>query len=317
VVSQQWASHLLLDGEGLEFGSGKIHLSAETVLRGVNVFEGIRAYRGPGDDYSCIPGLDLHGRRLFDSARLLRIPDPGFSESVPRLCRQLVSMVDIPAGDWDLYIRPTLFLRTGAMTLSRSEISVGNVVLGRWIPSSSEPASVHCCSSTITREELNFGGVLAKAGANYTGIRLARLQAMDQGADEALILTREKLIVETGGANVFVVKQGFLSTPPVSDGALNGVTRYIVLRLASRVLGLPTEIRSVHRDEAYAADEVFLTGTQNEVSHVSRLDHIDYASHSDSITGRLYRLYIAYCNSLSESSGPTANSIDSFCDSIC
>jgi branched-chain amino acid aminotransferase len=112
----------------------------------------------------------------------------------------------------------------------------------------------------------------AKATANYANSALARVEALKAGFDEAVMLNTAGRVVEASAENIFIVKNGSLATPPISSGALEGVTRDSVIKIAKEN-GIECEIRDIARDELYTADEVFLTGTAAEIKPVGEIDN--------------------------------------------
>jgi branched-chain amino acid aminotransferase len=128
---------------------------------------------------------------------------------------------------------------------------------------------------------------LAKATANYANSALARVEAIRAGFDEAIMLNTNGKVIEASAENIFIVKDGLLITPPITSGALNGITRDTVLAIAKEN-NIPHEIRDITRDELYIADEVFLTGTAAGIKPVSEIDNRIIADGKDgSITNRV------------------------------
>ena len=129
--------------------------------------------------------------------------------------------------------------------------------------------------------------VHAKATANYANSALARVEALKSGFDEAIMLNANGMVVEASAENIFIVKDNILITPPVTSGALNGITRDSILTLA-REKRIPYEIRDIARDELYLADEVFLTGTAAGIKPVAEIDNRSIADGKEGwITRRL------------------------------
>jgi branched-chain amino acid aminotransferase len=123
---------------------------------------------------------------------------------------------------------------------------------------------------------------LAKATANYANSALARVEAIRAGFDEAIMLNTDGKVIEASAENIFIVKDGLLVTPPITSGALNGITRDTVLTIA-RENNIPHVIRDITRDELYIADEVFLTGTAAGIKPVSEIDNRMIADGKDGV----------------------------------
>jgi branched-chain amino acid aminotransferase len=112
----------------------------------------------------------------------------------------------------------------------------------------------------------------AKATANYANSVLARVEAIKAGFDEAIMLNSAGAVVEASAENIFIIKNNILATPPISSGALEGITRSSILDIAKEN-GIEYQIRNISRDELYTAKEVFLTGTAAEVKPVVEIDN--------------------------------------------
>jgi branched-chain amino acid aminotransferase len=123
---------------------------------------------------------------------------------------------------------------------------------------------------------------LAKATANYANSALARVEAIRAGFDEAIMLNTDGKVIEASAENIFVVKDGLLATPPITSGALNGITRDTVLTIAKEN-NIPHVIRDITRDELYIANEVFLTGTAAGIKPVSEIDNRMIADGKDGV----------------------------------
>jgi branched-chain amino acid aminotransferase len=128
---------------------------------------------------------------------------------------------------------------------------------------------------------------------NYLNNALAKLEARQRGADEALMLNGRGSVAEASVANVFAVTRGRLTTPPPSDGALEGITRRTVLELAARE-GVAAEERTLDRVDLLGADEVFLTGTGARIVPVGSLDRQTIGNGSHPTTERLSALFAAF-----------------------
>ncbi len=287
-----WCAVIWYNGSIVPFESACIHVTSETALRGVNVFEGLRAYWQPTRARYCIPGLDLHFERLTNSAAIARLPAGPLVDDLKIGCWQLLSALN---SDSDVYLRPTIYLDEGAYTARSEDLTVGAFIAARFLERSTGVPTVSCAISSWRREQLGTVTMLAKTGATYNNIRLARLEAQDRGADEAIFLNEQGLVTETGGACVFVVKDGLITTPRLQDGVLDGVTRRISMALMEQSLGLRTDERGVHRDELYTADEAFICGTLDEIRCVASVDGRHLRARPGDVTRQLYAFYTNVC----------------------
>lgn len=258
------------NGEVTDWEKATVHVWTETVLRAASVFEGIRAYWVADDERHYVVHLDRHLRRLRQSARLLGFPPHDFTAEFRKAVAELVIALGYRE---DVYLRPTVYLEKGAYTRD-----TGQMWLGTFMPLFPAPreesitTGVTCTISSWQRAGDSVIPPRAKAAANYHAFRLARLEASERGADEAIMLNHRGHIAETGGASVFVVRDGTVVTPPTSDSILESITRESAIRLLREELGIPVVERSVDRSELLIADEVFLTGTLCEITPVREID---------------------------------------------
>jgi branched-chain amino acid aminotransferase len=256
-----------IDGSFVPWHEATMHVSAHHY--GFGVFEGVRVYAS--ENGAAIFRLGDHTKRLFRSARMMKLTlPPAFSyESLNEAQAELVRRNRFG----DAYLRPFVFLDgvAGIRPCSR-DLSVHVAILGvDW--RAAEPRrvpGVTLKSSSFTRHPATSLLSKAKANGNYVGGMLALEEAQANGADDALLLDQNGFVTETSGANLFVVRNGELQTPPLSC-VLDGITRDTVIELATEA-GLRVSERQLTRDEVYVADEMFLTGTASEVTPVLRVD---------------------------------------------
>ena len=253
-----------IDGHVVDASEARIPVTDHGLLYGDGVFEGIRVYGRRAFR------LDLHLARLTTSARFIGLEIPGGIEAM----REIVLATARAFGSDESYVRLIVTRGEGALGVD---------------PSSCPTPRVLCLVDTVRlfpAEKLEQGLALATASVrrppadvldpgvkslNYLNNVLAKLDAQRAGADDALILNLAGAVAEASVANVFAVKDGVLSTPPPSDGALAGITRRSVLELAAD-LGIPARERTLGRVDLLGADEVFLTGTGARILPVRSLD---------------------------------------------
>jgi branched-chain amino acid aminotransferase len=277
-----------MNGEMIDWRDAKVHVLTHTLHYGVGVFEGVRAYdtsNGP-----CIFRLHDHTRRLFDSAKILRLDIP-FSESdLNAAQRDVFAVNNLNEG----YLRPVVYLGSEAMGLRADGLTV-NVAIACWPwPDYMDPQSrelgITVRTSSYTRHHVNITMCKAKANGNYINSIMALREAIDSGCDEALLLDNEGYVAEGSGENFFLVKNGVIHTPELTS-CLPGITRDTVLVFA-RELNIPIIERRITRDEVYIADEAFFTGTAAEVLPIRELDgRVIGDGNPGSVTLRLQSLY--------------------------
>ncbi|HSG88971.1 MAG TPA: branched-chain amino acid transaminase [Pseudomonadales bacterium] len=257
------------DGELVEWRDAKVHVLTHTLHYGMGVFEGVRAYR-TADRGGCIFRLQEHTQRLFNSAHILRMDMPYSKDVINEAHRTVLRANDLDEG----YLRPMCFLGSEGMGL-RAEGLTTHCIIAAWPwPSYMSPEAkergIKVRTSSFTRHHVNITMCKAKANGNYMNSMLALREALDSGAEEALLLDNEGYVAEGSGENIFLVRDGVLHTPELTS-CLAGITRDTIFAFAQE-LGLEVRERRITRDEVYIADEAFFTGTAAEVLPISALD---------------------------------------------
>jgi branched-chain amino acid aminotransferase len=257
------------DGKLVPWREARTHVMTHTLHYGLGVFEGVRAYQA-ADRGTCIFRLQEHTNRLFGSAHILRMEMPFDKETINEAHRAVVR----ENGLKEAYLRPLAYLGSEAMGL-RAEGLKTHVVVAAWEwPSYMDPEArergIKVRTSSYTRHHVNITMCKAKAVGNYTNSMLALREAVESGAEEALLLDNEGYVAEGSGENFFMVRGGKLHTPELTS-CLEGITRDTVIQLA-RDMGFEILERRITRDEVYLADEAFFTGTAAEVVPIREVD---------------------------------------------
>ena len=258
-----------MDGQLVNWDDAKIHVLTHTLHYGSGVFEGIRAYptsRGPA-----VFRLTDHMERLHDSARLLHMELPYSVEELVEATKETIRANRLDS----CYIRPIAYLGYGEMGLNPLPCSV-NVSIAAWpwgtyLGAEGLEHGVRMKISTWRRMDPNINPVAAKGTGIYINSSLAKVEAIHGGYDEAILLNTTGSVAEATGENVFVVKNGVLLTPPLSAGALEGITRDSAMTIA-RDLGYEVREQTLLRTDLYLADEAFLCGTAAEVVPIREVD---------------------------------------------
>jgi branched-chain amino acid aminotransferase len=236
---------------------------------GIGVFEGIRAYDTPKGP--AVFRLRDHTVRLLGSAKIL-----GFRD-VPYSLDDLIAatLETIRAnGFGECYIRPLIHLADGGWNLTM-DTGKPHVAVAVWEQSvyagrDLRKTGVKAWVSSFTRSHPNANMTKAKVCGNYVNSVLAKTEAQRMGFDEAIMLDPEGYVAECTGANLCLVRDGRLVTPPL-DAILDGITRNTLLAMAAD-MGIDTEERRVSRDQLYVADEAFVCGTAAEVLPITQID---------------------------------------------
>lgn len=258
-----------MNGEFVDWDEAKIHVLTHAFHYGTAVFEGIRCYnttKGPA-----IFRLDGHVTRLEKSAKIHMMPLPFSISDIANAIKQTVRINKIK----ECYIRPIAFYGYGEMGLNPRKNPV-NVAIAVWpwgtyLGEEGLKKGVRCKISSWIRIDTRILPPLAKSSANYLNSVFAKLEALDSGFDEAILLNMRGSVAEGPGENIFIVKDGSLITPPRSSGALYGLTMDSIMILA-RDLSLTVVENEILRDELLMADEAFFTGTAAEVTPIREVD---------------------------------------------
>jgi branched-chain amino acid aminotransferase len=258
-----------MNGELVDWDKAQIHVLTHTLHYGTGVFEGIRAYETA--DGPAIFRLTEHIERLFNSAKILGMEIPYSVDELITATKETVAS----SGLASCYIRPLAYFGYGEMGLNTLPCSVDVAIAcwpwGAYLGDDAVSKGVRLKTSSWTRHDHNTMPPAAKTTGNYVNSSLAKVEALRAGYDEAVMLAPNGLVAECSGENIFVARQGKLLTPPLSAGALEGITQNTVLRLA-RDLGFEAVIDNIARTDLYIADEAFVCGTAAEVSSVNSVD---------------------------------------------
>jgi branched-chain amino acid aminotransferase len=282
-----------MDGAVRPWAEATVHVWSEVVLRAASVFEGLRGYWSPAESRHYFLHLGPHLARMHRSARLTGIPLELSDERFAGMLSELVAALRYRE---DVYVRPTAYLRSGRYQADADRLAAGFFM--PVFPSPRDPSirtGIRCLVSSWRRADDETAPPRMKAAANYHNLRLARLEASAHGFDDAILLTGSGKVAETGGAAVFVVRDGVASTPRGTDSVLESITRDSAIALLGE-LGVPVREREVDRTELYIADEVFLTGTLCEITPVTAVDRFALPAPGP-VTSLLQERYLAACRS--------------------
>jgi branched-chain amino acid aminotransferase len=246
----------------------KTHVLTHTLHYGLGVFQGVRAYetnKGPA-----IFRLEDHTRRLFNSAHIVGMKIPFSDSEINQAHKESISKNNLKSG----YIRPMAFYGAEAMGISAKELSTNLIVAawswGAYMGQEALDSGIRVKTSSLSRHHVNSTMTKAKANGNYMNSILAHQEATTDGYDEALLLDTQGFVAEGTGENIFIVKNNKLFTPTLTS-ALEGITRDTVITIA-KDLNIEVIEKSITRDEVYAANEAFFTGTAAEVTPIKELD---------------------------------------------
>tara|TARA_B100001094_G_C18066023_1_gene737510 strand:- start:103 stop:1023 length:921 start_codon:yes stop_codon:yes gene_type:complete len=244
-----------------------VHILSHTMHYGTGCFEGVRAYnteKGPA-----IFRLEDHTNRLFEAANKLSINIPYSPEEINQVQKEIFAKNDLKEG----YLRPIVFLGSESLGIRATELSV-NVAVAAWEwPSYMSPEAKEAGISIIKSSYEQYSNPLHsgyKIIGTYINSTMALHEAINKGADEALLLDKNGFISEGSGENIFLIKDNIISTP-LTDHCLNGITRQSVIQIATD-LGYQMIEKDLTYDDLLSSDEAFFTGTAVEITPISKVD---------------------------------------------
>ncbi len=259
------------EGEFVPLSEARIPVMTHGFLYGTAVFEGIRAYWN--EEQEQLYGLRLieHYKRLWDSSKVLLMKPPMPPEQLVDLTVDLLRRNNFRQ---DTYVRPTLYKSTEAIGVRLHNLDQQLVIFA--VPFGEYIAVDRGISAQVVSWRRNSDQSLparSKIVGAYVNSAFSKTEAVLNGYDEAIVLSIDGHVSEGSAENFFIVRDGRLITPAITDDILEGITRAGLIQLAREELGIETVVRSVDRSELYVADEAFLCGTGAQMSPVVEIDH--------------------------------------------
>ncbi len=283
----QETERIWFNGELVDWADARIHVGSHGLHYGTGVFEGIRCYSTPKGP--AVFRLREHLERLDASARLIYMELPYSVGELRAATHELLAANGLD----ECYIRPIAFYGYGELGVHTGTNPVDVVIMswpwGAYLSEEGLRAGITAMVSSWRRVGPNTIPHAAKATGVYLNSMLATHEARRSGYDEAILLTDDGYIADGPGETIFVVKDGVISTPPLSTSILPGITRDAVIQIA-RDLGYEVVERSLIRTDLYLADEVFMTGTAAEVTPLRAVD--DHELGAGRITLQLQETYL-------------------------
>jgi branched-chain amino acid aminotransferase len=262
----QWA---FFKGKLVPIDDAKVSIMTQVVNYGIGAFGGIRAYWNEEKEQLYVFRIADHVRRFLNSGKLFNATLPYSAEDLARI---IVDLLRHEGYREDAYIRPLIYNATEDITPRLYDVEFDFTCftkpMGNYIG-----LQVRACTSSWRRLDDNTIPSRGKITGGYINSALSKSEAHWNGYDEAIVLNPDGHIAEGSAMNLFVVRDGKLLTPAVTDNILEGITRRTVIQLAENDLKIPVVERPIDRSELYIADEVLFAGTGAQVSAVVEIDH--------------------------------------------
>lgn len=259
------------EGKIVPFEEAKISIATHALNYGTAVFGDLRAYWNEEQEKLFIFRPYDHYRRLLHSARMMCMEVPYDEAALTQITIELLR-----ADHWkqDIYIRPLIYKAEIGIGVRlhnlRDALSIFCLPFDRYVKNDT---NAHVTFSSWRRIDDNTIPARGKVSGAYANSALIKTDAVRAGFDEALVLDQNGHVSEGSAMNIFMVRDGALITPPVTDNILEGITRRSIIELARQELGLTVIERSIDRTEVFICEEFFMTGTAAQVVAVTRVDH--------------------------------------------
>jgi len=285
--AQYW---VYLDGEVKRYADAKVGLMTHALQYGTGVFEGIRGYWSPEHEQLFVLKLREHFRRMQNSVKVLKLKIP---MNLDELCQTSVELIRRNNFRQDVYIRPFAFKSSEEIGVRlhnlKESFAIYVTPFGNYVE---VDGGIRCMVSSWRRIDDNAAPARAKITGIYVNSALAKTEAMENGFDEAIMLTHDGHVCEGSAENIFLLRDGKVFTPPTNDNILEGLTRLAVIELLRKELDMEVVERSIDRSELYVADEILLCGTGAQISPVIDVDHRPIGDGQvGPVVSRLQKLY--------------------------
>ena len=258
-------------GSIVPYGEAKVGVLNHALNYGTAVFGGIRAYWNGDSEQLYLFRPKDHYKRFLNSAKLLCMEFDNTPESLTEATINLLKMEGLRCN---AYVRPLAYKADEIIGVKlhdlHDEISIVSLPFERYV---SNDTNAHVTFSSWRRVDDNVIPARGKISGAYVNSAFIKTDALRSGFDEALVLNEDGHVSEGSAENIFMLRDGVLITPPVTDNILEGITRRTAMELASSELGLTVVERQIDRTEVYICDEFFMTGTAAQITAVTRVDH--------------------------------------------
>ncbi len=265
----QTTDFIWFDGKMVPWAEANVHVLSHCLHYGTGVFEGIRAYKC-ADGTSSVFRLEEHVDRLFNSMKIIGLQIPHERKVIYDAIIETLKVNKLPEG----YIRPLSFVGAGVIGIHPKNNPIQTIIAawpwGAYLGEGALTNGITVKTSTFTRHHVNAMMTKAKTSGNYVNSVLAKMEAINDGYDEALMLDTNGFVSEATGENIFIVRGNVIKTTPLTS-ILGGITRESIIEVA-RANGYTVVEQVFTRDELYIADEAFFTGTAVELTPINSVD---------------------------------------------
>ncbi len=259
------------EGAIVPIEQAKVSVMCNTLHYGTGCFAGLRAYWNAEREQLNLFRAADHYTRLLNSAKLLLCT---LDYTVERLVEITVDLLAQEGWKENVYIRPIVYKDDGIFRVwlhdSTDKLAIFSHPVGSYIKATK---GISVGVSSWRRVDDTAIPARGKVNGTYVNSALAKSEAVLNGFDEAIVLNQDGHISEASAANLFIVRDGHLVTPPITANLLEGITRRTVIQIAREDMGLEVVERNIDRSELYLADEVFFCGTGVQVAPISAIDH--------------------------------------------
>ncbi len=259
-----------MNGEFIPAEQGVISVRTHGFSYGTGCFEGIRGYWNEEDQQIYLFRIREHYERLLRSCKVLQISLP---YSVEQLVDISVELVRRNGQRQDVYLRPVAYKADQIVGVRLHNLTDHFVITSETIGNYIDLSGLHCGVSSWRRVDDNAIPARAKITGAYVNSAFAKSEALQNGFDEAIMLTHDGHVSEGSAENIFLLMNGEFVTPAPTENILLGITRDTIMELARREFGRITRERQIDRTELYMADEIFLCGTGAQIAPVIKVDH--------------------------------------------
>ncbi len=264
------AKVIFMNGEFIPAEQGVIPVRTHGFSYGTGCFEGIRGYWNEEDQQVYLFRLREHYERFLNSCKILQISLP---YTVEQLVHISIELIKRNGQRRDVYLRPMAYKSDQIIGVRLHNLEDHIIITSEPVGNYIDITGLHCCVSSWRRVDDNAIPARAKITGAYVNSAFAKSEAMQNGFDEAIMLTHEGHVSEGSAENIFLLMNGEFVTPAPTENILLGITRETVIELARREFGRITRERQIDRTELYIADEILLCGTGAQIAPVIKVDH--------------------------------------------